>query len=186
MLGNFHCILQNRKFKIIQSCLISKIRPPPRKTRHTRRFEGWWRCTCGTRCWLSGPRCWCRAGLQHMVGYGFPGQMKRNFSAKFQWKATVQIPYDLSRILHIRLLHIRIRFGYQSGRQPEPCKNNCADQGCGSGSTLIWVAGSGSGSRKAKMSHKKIKKERNFMFWNAGCSLLKITQCVNDYARWTR
>jgi hypothetical protein len=30
-------------------------------------------------------------------------------------------------------------------------------QGCGSGSALIWVAGSGSASRRAKMTHKKRK-----------------------------
>jgi hypothetical protein len=32
---------------------------------------------------------------------------------------------------------------------------------------------SGSGSRRAKMTHKNRKKYRNFMFWSAGCSLLR-------------
>ncbi len=41
------------------------------------------------------------------------------------------------------------------------------------GSALIWVAGSGSGSRRAKMTHKNRKKHRIFMFWSAGCSLLR-------------
>ncbi len=36
---------------------------------------------------------------------------------------------------------------------------------------LIWVAGSG--SRRAKMTHKKRRKWRNFLFWIAGCSLLR-------------
>jgi hypothetical protein len=45
--------------------------------------------------------------------------------------------------------------------------------GSGSGSALIWVAGSGSGSRRAKMTHKNRKKYRIFMFWSAGCSLLR-------------
>ncbi len=31
----------------------------------------------------------------------------------------------------------------------------------------------GSGSRRAKMAHKNIKKYRIFMFWSAGCSLLR-------------
>ena len=39
-------------------------------------------------------------------------------------------------------------------------------QGCGS--ALIWVAGSG--SRRAKITQKKY---RIFMFWSAGCSLLR-------------
>jgi hypothetical protein len=33
--------------------------------------------------------------------------------------------------------------------------------------------GSGSGSRRAKMTHKNRKKYRIFMFRNAGCSLLR-------------
>jgi hypothetical protein len=42
------------------------------------------------------------------------------------------------------------------------------------GSALIWVfAGSGSGSRRAKMNYKYRKKLRIFMFWSAGCSFLK-------------
>ncbi len=44
-------------------------------------------------------------------------------------------------------------------------------QGCGSGSALIWAAASG--SRRAKMAHRKRKKWRVFMFWSAGCSLLR-------------
>ncbi len=40
-------------------------------------------------------------------------------------------------------------------------------------SALIWVAGSGSGSRRAKMTHKNRKKYRIFMFWSAGCSLFR-------------
>ncbi len=36
---------------------------------------------------------------------------------------------------------------------------------------LIWVAGSESGSRRAKMTDKNRKKYRIFMFWSAGCSL---------------
>jgi hypothetical protein len=41
------------------------------------------------------------------------------------------------------------------------------------GSALIWVAGSGSGSRRAKMTHKNRKKSRIFMFLRTGCSLLR-------------
>jgi hypothetical protein len=41
----------------------------------------------------------------------------------------------------------------------------------GSGSALIWVAGSG--SRRGNMIQKNRKKYRIFMFWNAGCSLLR-------------
>ncbi len=49
------------------------------------------------------------------------------------------------------------------------------------GSALIWVAWSGSafisncgsGSRRAKMTHKNRKKYRIFMFWSAGCFLLR-------------
>ncbi len=40
-------------------------------------------------------------------------------------------------------------------------------------SALIWVAGSGSGSRRAKLTHKNRKKYRIFMFWSAGCSFLR-------------
>ncbi len=55
----------------------------------------------------------------------------------------------------------------------------CADQG--SGSALIWVAGSGSAFKlrirmrikRVKMTHKNRKKCRIFMFWSAGCSLLR-------------
>ncbi len=36
------------------------------------------------------------------------------------------------------------------------------------GSALIWVAGSGSGSRREKITFKKRKKLTNFMFWIAG------------------
>ncbi len=39
------------------------------------------------------------------------------------------------------------------------------------GSGFNQVTGSGSGSRRAKMTHKSRKKFRNFMFWSAGCSL---------------
>ncbi len=50
-------------------------------------------------------------------------------------------------------------------------------QGCGSGSVsgsaLIWPAGSGSGSSRAKMTYKNRKKYRIFMFWSTGCSLLR-------------
>ena len=42
------------------------------------------------------------------------------------------------------------------------------------GSALIRSAGSGSGSRGAKVYHKNRKKWRNFMFWSAGCSLLRV------------
>ncbi len=35
------------------------------------------------------------------------------------------------------------------------------------------VSGSGSGSRRANITHKNRKKLRNFMFWSAGCSLLR-------------
>ncbi len=49
------------------------------------------------------------------------------------------------------------------------------------GSALIWVAGSGSafncgsgsGSRRAKMTHKNRKKSRIFMILSTGCSLLR-------------
>ena len=41
------------------------------------------------------------------------------------------------------------------------------------GSALIWVAGSRSGSRGAKMTNKNWKKYRIFMFWSARCSLLR-------------
>ncbi len=41
-------------------------------------------------------------------------------------------------------------------------------QGCGS---LIWVAGSGSG--RTKITQRNRKKYRIFMFWSAGCSLLR-------------
>ncbi len=42
----------------------------------------------------------------------------------------------------------------------------------------IWsvfnqVSGTRSGSRRAKMTHKSIKKIKNLMFWSAGCSLLR-------------
>ncbi len=49
------------------------------------------------------------------------------------------------------------------------------NQGFGSGSALIWAAGSGSGSgsRRAKMTPKNRKKDRIFIFWSAGCSLLR-------------
>jgi len=39
------------------------------------------------------------------------------------------------------------------------------------GPALIWVAGSG--SRRAKMTHKNRKKSRIFMFLSTGCSLLR-------------
>ncbi len=42
-------------------------------------------------------------------------------------------------------------------------------QCCGSG--FNQVSGSGSGSRRAKMTQKSWKNVKNFMFWNAGCSL---------------
>ncbi len=45
-------------------------------------------------------------------------------------------------------------------------------QACGSGSALIWAAGSGSGSRRTKMSYIYRKKLRIFMFWSAGYSFL--------------
>ncbi len=41
------------------------------------------------------------------------------------------------------------------------------------GSALIWLAVSGSGSRRAKMTHKNRKKSRIFMFLSTGCSLLR-------------
>ncbi len=54
---------------------------------------------------------------------------------------------------------------------PDPCLH---------GSALIWVAGSGSAfnmririQRDQKWPTKKEKKKRNFMFWIAGCSLLR-------------
>jgi hypothetical protein len=58
---------------------------------------------------------------------------------------------------------------------------DCIDQGfgsgsvSGSGSALIWVvgSGSGSGSRRGKRTHKNRKKYRIFMFWSAGCPLLR-------------
>jgi hypothetical protein len=43
-----------------------------------------------------------------------------------------------------------------------------------SGSALIWVARSGSGSRRAKITHKSRKKSRIFMFLSTGCSLLRV------------
>ncbi len=49
-------------------------------------------------------------------------------------------------------------------------------QGCGSvsaWSALIWVAGSGSGSRRAKMTHKNRKSTEFSCFWSVGCSLLR-------------
>ncbi len=56
-------------------------------------------------------------------------------------------------------------------------QQSCGFQGCWyrsvSGSALIWHPGSGSGSRRAKMTHKNRKKYRIFMFWSAGCSLLR-------------
>ncbi len=39
------------------------------------------------------------------------------------------------------------------------------------GSGFNRVSGSGSGSRREKMTHKSWQKFRNFMFWSAGCSL---------------
>ncbi len=72
-----------------------------------------------------------------------------------------------------------------------PCCPNCCHasgprswrlQGCGSGSALIWVAGSGSAFKLRiririqegkKMTHKNRKKYRIFMFWSARCSLLR-------------
>ena len=37
----------------------------------------------------------------------------------------------------------------------------------------FWSPGSGSGSRQAKMTHKRRKKGRNVWFWSAGCPLLR-------------
>ncbi len=45
-------------------------------------------------------------------------------------------------------------------------------QGFGSRSALIWVFGSGSGSRRAKRLTKLGKKVKNFMFWSAGLDVL--------------
>ncbi len=50
------------------------------------------------------------------------------------------------------------------------------EQGFGSGSAFILLAGSESGFRRAKMTHKiaeNRKKLRNFMSWSAGCSLFR-------------
>ncbi len=41
------------------------------------------------------------------------------------------------------------------------------------GSELIWAVGSGSGSRREKITQKNRKKDRIFIFWSAGCSLLR-------------
>ncbi len=41
------------------------------------------------------------------------------------------------------------------------------------GSALIWAVGSGSGSRRGKMIQKNRKKDRIFIFWSVGCSLLR-------------
>ena len=60
---------------------------------------------------------------------------------------------------------------------PDPATQINADpcgQGFGSGSALIWVAKSGSGTRRAKMTHKNRKKYKIFMFWSAGCFLLRV------------
>ncbi len=51
-------------------------------------------------------------------------------------------------------------FGSGSGMDPESIRSEDPD------------SVSGSGSRRAKMNHKNIKKLRNFMFWSAECSLL--------------
>ncbi len=42
------------------------------------------------------------------------------------------------------------------------------------GSGFNQVSESGSGYRRAKMTHKNRKKVRNFMLWSAGCSLLRV------------
>jgi hypothetical protein len=54
--------------------------------------------------------------------------------------------------------------------QSLPCKNIKV---ISSGSGFFQVSVSGSGSRKAKMTHKYRKKLRIFMFWSAGCSPLR-------------
>ncbi len=48
----------------------------------------------------------------------------------------------------------------------------CGTQGCGSGSALSWISGSGSGSRKVKIAHTN-RKVKNFHGWSARCSLLR-------------
>ncbi len=46
------------------------------------------------------------------------------------------------------------------------------DQCFGSGFHPDWTQ-----SRRTKMTHKNLKKLRNFMFWSAGCSLLRAEGC---------
>jgi hypothetical protein len=71
-------------------------------------------------------------------------------------------PSSREREWPLPLFLLRTRNTRVSDRDPYP-----------DGSALIWVAGSGSGSRRAKMTHKNRKKYRMFMFWSAGCSLLR-------------
>ncbi len=55
---------------------------------------------------------------------------------------------------------------------------------CGSGSGFNGVPGSG--SRRAKMTHKHIKKLIFFIFWSAGCSLLRaeVFSCSLDISKY--
>jgi hypothetical protein len=45
------------------------------------------------------------------------------------------------------------------------------------------VPESGSGSRRAKMTYKNIKKLINFVFWRAGCSLFKAEGFSRSFSR---
>jgi hypothetical protein len=92
-----------------------------------------------------------------------------------------------SGLVFILRCWIRIRMKWIRIRNPGLIKLNCLqgnvvspEQGFGSVSGSAFLdpdphsnCGSGSGSRRAKMTHKNRKQYRFFMFWSAGCSLLR-------------
>ncbi len=91
---------------------------------------------------------------------------KQEFCYALHWQGSWQgVPSVQSRFIILSSCKDMIKFIQGFGSESE------------SGSALLWVSGSGSRSafklRRAKMTHKNRKNYRIFMFWSAGCSLLR-------------
>ncbi len=69
-----------------------------------------------------------------------------------------QVDKDITAVGRAHLCHGGLPVRLQHGPQLQLRHRHLQQQGCGSGSALIWVAGSGFRSRRAKMTHKYRKK----------------------------
>jgi hypothetical protein len=113
------------------------------------------------------------------VLYGQVGN--NNFSSCFlnQFESSIFLEFETPGARDTGSIPTTLVEGGRQGEGPSWLGN----QGCGSGSQLDPdsigsvdsdpYTESGSGSRRAKITHKSRKYLRNFMFWSAGCSFLR-------------